>query len=270
MPMTINGFGTSVCGGRGNIGWGSYDAMEWLVALYLPVVPIKPIHTFDWTGQQYRMIPLRWSFDLVLRTFFTRWVWVPGLIGVILFFVGLSNLGSNDAIGFLVAGGLLMALGLGAGILLSVTDRRNKEIRLVLGPLTVAGNCDPYHLPGDLLDNMAADTQVKYGTPSYASAARKMLQRGSFAQAMWCARMAAALEDGPSGEALTDEILGAPEVKEAIAHVRRKSSEWAEWMTAEEDRRVDSQDEEVIEDLRIIEDLPDQPRRSGDERIRGE
>ena len=78
MPMTVNGFGTSVCGGRGNVGWGSFDAMEWLVAAYLPVIPVKAVHTFDWQGEQYRMIPIRWSFDLVLRTFFSRWAWGLG------------------------------------------------------------------------------------------------------------------------------------------------------------------------------------------------
>src|SRR4051794_3035468 len=83
MPMTINGFGTSVCGSRGNVGWGSFDAMEWLVALYMPLIPYKAIHTFDWNGEQYRAIPIRWSFGLMVRTFLGRWLWGLGIGGAL-------------------------------------------------------------------------------------------------------------------------------------------------------------------------------------------
>ena len=40
MPMTINGFGTTIVGSRGNVGQNSYDAVEWFVAHgYAPPPP---------------------------------------------------------------------------------------------------------------------------------------------------------------------------------------------------------------------------------------
>src|SRR5215469_8250652 len=83
MPYTVNGFGTHVCGSRGDVGWGSQDAMEWIVIFFMPVIPIKAVHTFDWKGNQYRAIPITWSFDLTIRTFLGGWVWGFGLLGAV-------------------------------------------------------------------------------------------------------------------------------------------------------------------------------------------
>ena len=81
MPFTVNGFGTSLCGSRGDVGWGSHDGVEWLVAFYMPLVPLKSVHTFDWQGNQYRAIPIAPSFDLTARTFLGRWAWGMGILG---------------------------------------------------------------------------------------------------------------------------------------------------------------------------------------------
>src|SRR5579885_1139641 len=99
MPFTVNGFGTSLCGSRGDVGWGSKDGMEWLVAAFMPVIPIKAVHTFDWNGNQYRAIPIKWSFDLVARTFLGRWVWGLGGIGVLLLFVGVIDIANQRSMG---------------------------------------------------------------------------------------------------------------------------------------------------------------------------
>ena len=259
MPMTVNGFGTAVCGGRGNVGWGSFDAMEWLVAAYLPVVPVKAVHTFGWQGEQYRMIPIRWSFDLVLRTFFARWAWGLGIIALILVIAGFAE---SSVLLFGIAGALVAIAAL-IGVLLRLSDRRNKSIRYVLGAATI-GNCDPAHMQSGLLGEMKADTQVAYGTDSYAEAAEKLHREGAYARAMWCARMATALEDPREGERLTDAILADPDVIDAIAHVRRDSGQWAERMCLPED--ADSAGaHEPVEDLPIVQDLPRKPRRDRDD-----
>ena len=263
MPMTVNGFGTSVCGGRGNVGWGSFDAMEWLVAAYLPILPVKAVHTFDWEGEQYRMIPIRWSFDLMLRTFFHRWAWGIGIIAVILVIVGFAEKQGNPILFFGIAGALVALAGL-VGVLLKVTDKRNKDIRYVLGAATI-GNCDPANFQSGLLGEMTADTQVAYGTDSYADAAEKYLHERYYARAMWCARMATALEGAHEGNRLTDEILADPDVKDAIEQVRRDSGQWAELMCLQEDSDSAEKHEPEVEDLPIVEDVPRKPRRDRDE-----
>src|SRR4051794_14096428 len=96
MPYTMNGVGTHVCGSRGNVGYNSYDAMEWVVVFFMPVIPLKAYHTFDWNGDQYRFIPIKWSFDLVFRTFFTGWNWGLLALGcLMLVFVGFSVFDRN-------------------------------------------------------------------------------------------------------------------------------------------------------------------------------
>ena len=269
MPMTVNGFGTSVCGGRGNVGWGSFDAMEWLVALYLPIIPVKAVHTFDWQGEQYRMIPIRWSFDLVLRTFFHRWAWGIGVIAAVLVLIGFAEKQGSPILLFGIAGALV-ALAALVGVLLKLTDKRNKDIRYVLGASTI-GNCDPANFQSGLLGEVTADTQVAYGTDSYLEASEKLYRKGSFARAMWCARMATVLEDAREGDRITDEILADPTVKDAIGRVRRDAGQWAEIMFSQEDHAEAAVAEEPIEDLPIVEDIdPTHPRTRNEERFRRE
>src|SRR5262245_50976922 len=113
MPFTMNGIGTSVCCSRGDIGWGSSDAMEGLVVFFMPVVPYRAMHTFDWNGEQYRHIPIRWSPGLVLRTFAKPWSWGVIAIGAVLLLIGFleMNKGRPSAVPLLGAGGVLAAAG---------------------------------------------------------------------------------------------------------------------------------------------------------------
>src|SRR5262245_42463778 len=133
MPFTMNGIGTSVCGSRGDVGWGSHDAMECFVVFFMPIIPYKAMHTFDWQGEQYRAIPIRWSWGLTLRTFAKPWSWGVGLVGCLLLFFSLIEFtkGRPLAMAFLAAGLPLVGLGILGLVLLHFTDRRNKAIRRV-------------------------------------------------------------------------------------------------------------------------------------------
>lgn len=249
MPMTVNGFGTSVCGGRGDVGWGSCDAMEWLTAFYMPLIPIKAVHTFDWNGNQYRMIPIRWSGDLVCRTFFSRWLWGIGGIGVILgiiFFAELNKRGANPFL--LVAAVGLVLLSVLIGLVLRWTDDRNQRIRRVLGAMTV-GSCDPADLPDRLLDEMAGDPRLAYGTETFADAVEPLLQQGSYARAMWAARIATVLEDRAEGEALTNQILDDPDVRDAIEIVRQTPDRWAKVMQSSADHQPAAEEPVDVEEV---------------------
>ncbi len=228
MPVTINGIGTSVCGSRGNVGWGSFDAMEWFVLLYMPLIPIKPIHTFDWNGEQYRAIPIRWSLDLLLRTFFNRWMWGVGCLGVL--FLLFAAIGPRDNLFFLALGLPLVAVAVLIGLILRFGDGRNKAIRRVLGPVGGVGYCDPATLTGKLLEQVAGEPRLMFGTDSYALAAEKMLEQGHFARALLAARLCVALEDRAEGEALTSQILNDRDVAEALLKVKRDAGKWARLM----------------------------------------
>jgi hypothetical protein len=266
MPFTVNGFGTSVCGGRGNVGWGSYDAVEWVVAFMMPIIPIKCVHTFDWNGNQYRQLPIRWSGGLILHTFLNRWLWGVGIVGGLLMVFGIFALADKATLVsplLLLAGAIVIGLAIGAGFLLRATDARNKKVRLVLGAVTI-GNCDPAHFTDDTLRQMAGNPSMIYDTPSYARAAEKLLEQGSYAQAMWAARLCVAVEDAAEGESLTDAILRDPKVAEAIEQVRRDSRSWSELMLTEEERTAPD------DRRRRDEKEDDRPRRRDDRRIREE
>src|SRR5262249_54814744 len=120
MAYTINGFGTHVCCDD-DLGWNSYDAVEWFVAFYLPIVPLKVLHAFDWYGNRFRMVPLKWSSRVVFRTFAHRWCWVFLLIGAVLSVVG----------GVMIGGKF--------GLISAVEDGPLPEILLVIGLACLLG-----------------------------------------------------------------------------------------------------------------------------------
>jgi hypothetical protein len=234
MPMTVNGFGTSVCGSRGDVGWGSFDAMEWLVALYMPLVPYKSVHTFDWNGQQYRAIPIRWSLDLAVRTFLGRWLWGVGIIGLIFLIPTFTDKSGLAPLWLLICL-FLVGLAVLIGVILRLSDRRNQDIRRVLGASTI-GHCDPAYMTDDMLEQMAGEPRLAYGTETFAEAAEVMLERGSYARAMWAARVCVVRENRQEGEALTNRILTDADVARALEEVRRDGARWAKVMLTPEER----------------------------------
>lgn len=277
MPYSVNGFGTSIIGKRGDVGQNSFDAVEWVVAAHLPVVPISCIHTFDWNGINYRSVPIRWSGGLVMRTFFGRWLWIFALAAVIVGIIGfveISKPNSPSAILFVVALALAGVATL-IGVLLALTGKRDKDVRRVLGRVTI-GNCDPANFDDDTLDKLGGNPKVAYGTKSFAEAVPNLLEQGSYAQAMWAARLCVALEDAGEGETLTDEVLDHPDVAAALEEVRQEPRRWKKLMLSKEersnsdDRRRDEDEEEEYERPRRSrrDDEDERPRRHHDDEDR--
>jgi hypothetical protein len=215
--------------------------MEWLVALYMPLVPYKAVHTFDWNGEQYRAIPIRWTFDLMLRTFAARWLWGVGVIGLIFLIPAFTD---TNGLGlfWLVPCLFLVGLAILTALVLRFSDRRNRDIRRVLGAITI-GHCDPANMTGEMLEQMAGEPRIAFGTDTFAQAVEAMLEQGSYARAMWAARLCVVLEDRQEGEALTDRILTDPEVADALEKVRHNGSNWAKLMLSPEERNPPADDQ---------------------------
>jgi hypothetical protein len=235
MPFTVNGIGTSVCGSRGDVGFGSWDALECLVVFFLPVLPIVPMHTFDWEGHRYRMVRLRWSWLLVLRAFVSRWRWAAALPGVV--FLAMAVAGSRGPLvgQFLLNAGILLPLAALGTWWLRASDRRTCDIRRVLGP-HVCGSCDPALLKDGPFGEMQAPPQLRYGVDSYTEAVPKLLEEGRYSEAMWAARLATALEERKRGEEATDRVLNHPGVRAALDKVRADPGAWKEVMLTAAER----------------------------------
>jgi hypothetical protein len=237
VPYTINGVGTSVCDGRGYVNWGGQadcDAVECFVILYLPFIPFRAVHTFQWNGVNYRQHEINWSLGLVVRAFAYRWLMLPAFIAVVLFFFAFSATFAPSGVLFQIT---LFLLGLALVVvvvlgywLLWITDQRNRNLRRVLGPHEL-GSSDPATWRQDLL-GVLGGPRKQFGTETYGAAVPILLEERRYASAMMAARLTHAVEDRAFGEELTDMILNDPEVHEALKVVVQNPGRWAEVMEA--------------------------------------
>jgi hypothetical protein len=235
MPGTVNGIGTAVCKAGGDIWGDSYDALECFVFFFLPILPYAAYHTFDWNGTQYRRVPIRFSFDLLLRAYLRSWRWALIVIPFIAVVIALNG----GCFEWTIAAGVVVFTGCGFAAItwgLGFLDRRTCDIRRVLGTHPL-GSCDPAVLKGEAQEAFAVPPGPRFGTTRYAEAVELMLSRGCLSEAMWAARLTTAFEDAAVGEELTDLVLADPNVQEAITVVRRDPNRWREVMLSEEERR---------------------------------
>jgi len=193
----------------------NFDGIECFVILYIPFVPLKPIHAFNWQGTAYQRIPLRWSASLVAKTFLRRWIWLI-VAGILLY---LSS--AVPDLWFAVSCPVLI---LGALFLLPFLDKRDQNIRWLLGPHKY-GTSDPATWVDETVKAMPPAKEL-YKKNTYAEAVPSFLSMGQYSEAMWAARLSAAAENRPEGEKLTDTILQDPHVQEALEKVKKDPSNW--------------------------------------------
>lgn len=243
MPYTVNGIGTTIVPSRGYVDWGGQDeydcdALECVVFAYMPLLPYKALHTHGWQGTQYRAHPIRWSLGLVLKGFAWRWLKLLYVIfGCLVFFgtietyEGLSRGGLDHA--RTAEGGLALGVALGFGLfsygirlVLLRFDRRDQDIRFVLGPHQ-QGSSDPGTWPADMAAAFKTPQEL-HGTSRYVDAVDGLLGNHEFSSAMWAARIEVARGDATRGEQATDRILAHPRVREALAQVRAEPARWRE------------------------------------------
>lgn len=202
-----------------------YDGVECLFAFLVPLVPLRPVHVWDWgldetTGTglsavrtavySYRAVPIRWSPDLVLRTLLRYWLWPPLVVGL------LFALSCAHGVLFRLAGLALLLASLGAWLALAFTGGQ-RAVRRLLGRHRL-GVSDPATWTEDLV-RLLAPPREWFGTSTFAGAVDPLLEQGRYSEAMWAARLCLATESEVEGRALTDRVLHDPEVRAVVARV---------------------------------------------------
>jgi hypothetical protein len=232
MPRSRSGFGTSYHGSGAPIHWekptpfalADHDAVECVVALGFPVFPYEAYHTFLWSSKECRAIRIRRTPSLLLNAMLR-----PYLLACTIFAGGFCILLIVASVALKLAGAasgtlkpsawMVLAIPLGAflaglGILslLRASFRRSRDVRLVIGPHE-GGSSDPaswFDCPSEeLLLGQDLDS------------ARRALDAGQFARAMFAARVLLARGDA-RGETLTDEILADSRVRSGLRALRRR------------------------------------------------
>ena len=225
MPFTINGFGTALSGYGAPVAWTKpqmrffgqqpdHDAVECFVALYFPVVPLRAVHTFDWNGSNYRMIPIRMTSSLVVQTYVRPIALLLagcGWIGAVITLAWAIFGRDLQALPWLGASIALLAVGHGLLFFLLSRDQRTRDVRLIIGRHG-GGTSDPALWKGELLASFA---QPNLGE------ARAAIQRNEFPGAMMAARIAIATGNA-EGELLTEEILAHPRIQSVLPELRRE------------------------------------------------
>jgi hypothetical protein len=114
---------------------------------------------------------------------------------------------------------VLLAGSIGGWIWLRSVNRRDQDIRLVLGT-HAWGSSDPCYWHDSLFSWVKPAATL--GAPTFADLARGWLAASQWSWAMWAARLSAALEDETYGEQMTDTILATAAVEERLRLVRKE------------------------------------------------
>jgi hypothetical protein len=255
MAFTVNGCGTRVVAGRGILKWTSrwncpadFDGLFCFCLFYLPLIPYRAVHAFDWylsTGKFdfrsqekddtdfCRTFPIRWTSGLLLRTYLRPWLLAilylsSCFLAGVAFGVVTGKLTFTETRWFYPPCSAVVAASLGSLLVLRATDRRERDVRRILGPAERYGG-DPVTWTDERLAK-AGSAQALFGADSYADAVEPMLASGEYARAMFAARLTLALGlrqgDPATGEQLTDRVLMDTGVQEALVEVRRNPERW--------------------------------------------
>ena len=236
MPLTVNGMGTAVVPSSGIVAWTDsiwtrnpdFDALECMVFFWLPIFPYQAIHTFDWNGNQYQKIPIRWSVKSVVCCYLRRWLYLSLVVGSIILLVELLSPAADRSNSDELTSVILLLLPLTGWPVLRILDRRSRQIRMVLGRHKL-GSSDPATWVKSVIETMGSPREI-YGKEKFSEAAVDLLRSGKFSSAMWAARFSVAKEERSEGERLTDLILKDVNVRTALKRVRRKPTLWPEVM----------------------------------------
>jgi hypothetical protein len=207
-----------------------HDAVVCLTFLMLPLLPLRPCHVFDHTGGAAREVPLRWKGRLVARALLRPWLFLATGIGAwmvatLLFVLGYAythpkpwRRPTNPGFYAVLGIASLLPVGLLGLRATSAGDRRNRDIRLLMGRHAF-GSSDPALWRPDVL--RAANPEPLIGSSDIAGTAERELRQGHFPRAMLAARLLVAHGD-PRGEPLTARILADPRVVDRLERIRKQ------------------------------------------------
>lgn len=117
-----------------------------------------------------------------------------------------------------MAGFWLLGLCIAGYAGLWLLNRRDQQIRLLLGRHRL-GVSDPVTWTDDLLA-LIAPAKTWFGAATFAEACDALLAEKKVSQAMWAARLCAALEDDDKGRGFTDRVLSDTEARAELARLR--------------------------------------------------
>ncbi len=229
--------GMSVAGRRGQVIWAgsftgvgqhlTYDTCKVRFGLLVPFALGDCVHIWDipltTVGGPCKAIRLRPDPNFKRRVVTRGWIGLGATLGCIVLF--LTALGLFVKLMFVPAAAALVgsaAVG-GLGVWLtrpSADEARHRAIRLLLG-FHEWGTSDPATWSEELVAEVVVP-QVAFGSDSFATLAQKERAASRWGEAMWAARLCAAVEDAAEGQSLTDSILGVPDVMERLRRVRKR------------------------------------------------
>ena len=243
VPGTANGFGTMYCGQGAAVRWNKpkilseqtdHDAVVCVTALFLPLFPLKAYHTFNWSGEYCKTVEIVRTPRLLLRAMLRPYLIgilgitgflltiIAGIVAVALFYGKPMQVKPEDQleVGIVLGssiGGFVLSLV--TSLWLSSRNRRDRDIRLVLGSHEL-GSSDPALWLPATLEGVISCEQL-FGTSNELEAARQSMGKKQYARALLAARLAVA-HGHIEGEHVTDEILEEAAVREQLPKLRRK------------------------------------------------
>jgi hypothetical protein len=229
--------GMSVAGRRGEVVWkGSltgigqhrtYDTWQVRFGLIVPFALGDAVHIWDIPltkiGGPCKAIRLCPDPDFKRRVVTCNWIGLGATLGCIALF--LASLGLFVNLKFVPAAAALVGSvvvgGLGFWLTRPAADEaRHRAIRLLLG-FHEWGASDPATWSEELVAEVVAPKEA-FGVESFAALAEKERAAGRWGEAMWAARLCAAVENEAKGQTLTDAILEEPQVFERLRRVRKR------------------------------------------------
>jgi hypothetical protein len=236
-------FGFQICGARGFVRWPNatpgrrpyrdFDAAFFFHVLGFPLVPFRAAHVFRHTVWDLRRDcewhPIRWSASLVALAWVRRATLVLAAYAVpVLAFAALALAAKNDPDArALIRYGVAVIAGWAAvWWLLRLFDRRNREIRTIVGNSRFGSGDPATYDPAWVAKTDFATARPLYGTETFGEGAANCVKMHNWWGAMFAARLCLLLEDRELGRQLTQAILNEPEVRDALREVRADPARW--------------------------------------------
>jgi hypothetical protein len=188
--------------------------------LYLPFVPSRALHVLDIRrdrknvfSEQYRYVPLRMSWRLVLKAFLNRWGNTLGFIGAFMLCIDVYLMvttkgpvvGNGQTI-LVTVFGMMFAVGVVCKIAWLMLARRDEKIKDFIG-FHAQGSSDPLNWQSRHAEEMARTILQQESLPSLVAVAQRAVKAGNRSYAAFCLRLAMRNRNDFEAEDMLDRLL---------------------------------------------------------------